>query len=165
MLAAGVDQEHDPRHPLHAANAFEVGLDLVLLALEGGLHFLRVRFNLPRLPQLFEFFKTIEAGANGAEVGQCAAEPALGDIVHAAALGFFLDGMAGLPLGADEEDVLALLHHLGDQLLGAKQTLNGFLHVDDMDHVALAVDVGFHLRVPPADAVPEMDSGVHERLH
>jgi hypothetical protein len=27
--------------------------------------------------------------------------------VHAAALGLFLDGMAGLPLGADEEDIFA----------------------------------------------------------
>ena len=36
------------------------------------------------------------------------------------------------------------------------------LHIDDVNHVPLAVDVGLHLRVPAADAVTEVDAGVHE---
>ena len=138
---------------------------LVHLAVERRLHLLRVGFDLPGFPELFEFFKAVEAGADRAEVGERAAEPALGDVVHAAALGFFFDGVAGLPLGADEQNVLAA----GDGVaatscLAREQTLDGLLHIDDVNHVALAVDVRLHLRIPARDAVAEVDARVHERF-
>ncbi len=115
-------------------------------------------------PEFFEFFETIEAGANGAEIGERAAEPALGDVVHATALGFFFDGMPGLALGADEEDIRAAGDGLLDELLGAKKSLEGFLHIDDVNHVALAVNVRRHLRIPARNAMSEMDAGVHQRF-
>ena len=56
-------------------------------------------------PELFQFFEAIEACANGAEIGQRSTEPALRDVMHSASRGFFLDRMAGLALGADEQDI------------------------------------------------------------
>jgi hypothetical protein len=45
--------------------------------------------------------------------------------VHSATLGFFLDRVAGLPLGADEQNVLARGDCLLNQPLGAKESLDG----------------------------------------
>ena len=49
-----------------------------------------------------------EAALDGREVGEQAAEPALVHEEHAAALRFFGDRVLRLPLGADEQDRLAL---------------------------------------------------------
>jgi hypothetical protein len=84
--------------------------------------------------------------------------------VHAAAAGLFLDGVTGLALGANEQHVLAAGHHVGDQLLRPHQALGRLADVDDVDHVALAVDVRLHLGIPPADAVAEVDAGIDERF-
>jgi hypothetical protein len=72
--------------------------------------------------------------------------------------------MLGLALGADEEDIFARGDGLSDEALGQEEALHGFAHIDQVDHVALAVDVGGHLRIPARDAMPEVDSGVHERF-
>ena len=52
----------------------------------------------------FEVAQPAEAALNGREVGEQAAEPALVDVEHAAALRFFGDDVLGLALGADEQD-------------------------------------------------------------
>ena len=49
-----------------------------------------------------------------------------------------------------------------DESLGAQQTFDGLFHIDDVNHVALAVDVRLHLRIPPRDAMAEVDACVHE---
>ncbi len=72
--------------------------------------------------------------------------------------------MPGLPLGADEQHVLAAGDGVLHQLLGAEEALDGFLHIDDVNHVPLAVDVRLHLGIPAADAMTEMNAGVDERL-
>src|SRR5206468_3195163 len=92
-------------------------------------------------------------------------EPALRDIVHAAALGFFFDGMSRLALGADEENILAFTDSLLDQTLGKQEALHGLFHIDDVNHVALAVNVRLHLRVPTRTAVSEMHAGINEGLY
>ena len=98
----------------------------VHLALERRLHLLGIGFDLPGFPELFELFEAVEAGADRAEVGERSAEPALRDVVHAAALGFFLDGVARLALGADEEHVLAAATTVWPiSLLGAEQAFDG----------------------------------------
>ena len=64
--------------------------------------------------------------------------------------------------GPDEQHVLTAGDGVLDQLLGPQQALDGFSHIDDVNHVPLAVDVRLHLRVPARDAMAEMDTGVHE---
>src|SRR5436190_7806740 len=51
VLAARVDDEHQAGHALHAADAFEVRLDLRALAIERRLHLLRVSFDLAGFPK------------------------------------------------------------------------------------------------------------------
>jgi len=41
---------------------------------------------------------------------------------------------------------------------------HGLAHIDQMDHVALAVNVRLHLRIPAGDAVAEVDAGVNQRF-
>ena len=52
----------------------------------------------------FEIAQPAEAALNRREVGEEAAEPALVDVEHAAALRFFGDDVLRLALGADEQD-------------------------------------------------------------
>ena len=49
-----------------------------------------------------------------------------------------------------------------DETLGKQEALDGLLHIDDVNHVALAVDVRLHLRVPTRNAVAEVNAGVDE---
>jgi hypothetical protein len=42
---------------------------------------------------------------------------------------------------------------------------NGLLQINDVNTVARAEDVGFHLRIPAAGLVPEMDSRFEQLFH
>ena len=68
-------------------------------------------------------------------------------------------------LGADEKDGLAVLGELTDEVIGLFQLLDGLLQVDDVDAVALAVNVLGHLGVPAAGLVTEVDTGFQQLLH
>ena len=117
-----------------------------------------------RQPHGLEFLEPLEPVADGAVVGQRAAQPALADVGHAAAGGFALDDFLGLALGADEQHQAALADDLREVAMAAEQAANGFAQVDDVDEIALAVDVRPHLRVPAAGPVPEVDAGLDQVL-
>ena len=84
--------------------------------------------------------------------------------MHSATLGFFFDPVPGLSLRADEEDVFAAGDGGLHQTLGADETFHGLFHIDDVNHVSLAVDIRLHFRIPAADAVTEMHAGIHQRF-
>src|SRR5690606_16376915 len=102
---------------------------------------------------------------HGAEVGQRAAQPALGHVRHAAALGLFLDRLARAALGADEQDHAALLGDARDEVHRVLEQRDGLLEVDDVDLAAGAEDVRGHLRVPVAGLVAEVDAGFQHLAH
>ena len=79
--------------------------------------------------------------------------------------GPLLDHVLRLALGADEDDVFAVGDGAGDVPLGEQETFDGLLDVDDVDPVALAVDVGTHLGVPAAGALAEVDAGLDQILN
>ena len=112
----------------------------------------------------FEFFESLEAIANRAVIREGAAEPALGDIGHIGPLGFALDQFLGLTLGANEQNQPALADDLRQVTVAAKQSANAFPEVDDVDEIALAVNVRPHFRVPAASPVPIVDAGVEHFL-
>ena len=58
------------------------------------------------------------------------------------------DDILCLALGPDEADIFAASDDVLDELSSEKGTLDGFLDIDDVDAVALAVDVWTHLWVP-----------------
>ena len=49
-------------------------------------------------------------------------------------------------------------------LVAREQAPHGFLQVDDMNQVPLAVDVRLHLRVPAAGPVAEVHAGIDQVL-
>ena len=103
--------------------------------------------------------QTFEPVPDRAVVGQGPAQPALVDIGHAAAAGFALDGFLRLALGADEEHEAALAGDLGEVTVGPQQAADGFTQIDNVDEIALAVDIRAHLRVPAAGPVAEVNAG------
>ena len=77
-------------------------------------------------------------------------------------LGGFLDRVAGLLLGADEQDRAAAPGDVRGELLRLRQQPLGLLQVDDVDAAALAEDEAAHLRVPAACLVAEVDAGLQQ---
>ena len=53
------------------------------------------------------FFQPLKPRPNRSEVGQRSAQPAIADVVHSTLLSDGLDGLLGLTLGSDEDDVFA----------------------------------------------------------
>ena len=164
-LLAGVHDEQGAGQLLHFLHAAQVLLQLLDLAqvlddfllgqhVEGavGLHGLQL-------------VQTVDTGAHGLEVGHHAAQPAGVDIVHTAAGSLVLDGLLRLLLGAHEQQGLAVLRQLTHEGIGLLQLLHGLLQVDDIDAVALRVDIGSHLGVPAAGLMTEVYTGLQQGLH
>src|SRR5207253_1556900 len=94
-----------------------------------------------------------------------AAQPPFADERHSGPARFAFDDFFGLPLGADEHDQPATRDDLRQVLVRAEQSADGFPEVDDVDEVALAVDVRPHLGVPPACSVPVMNTRFEKNFH
>ena len=71
----------------------------------------------------------------------------------------------GLLLGAHEQQALAVLRQLTDEVVSLLQLLHGLLQVDDIDPIALSEDVGSHLGVPPTGLVAEVYAGLQQLFH
>ena len=164
-LLAGVHDKQGAGQLLHVLHAAQVLLQLLDLAqmldnfllgqhIKGavGLHGLQL-------------VQAVHTGAHGLEVGHHAAQPAGVHIVHIAAQGLVLDGLLGLLLGAHKQQALAGLAELTHEVVSLLQLLHGLLQVDDVDPVALGVNVGSHLGVPAAGLVTEVYAGLQQSLH
>ena len=106
-----------------------------------------------------------DALADGLEVGEHAAQPALVDVRHPDLLGVALDRVLGLLLGADEEDGAAVGDQVADEGVGILDPGQRLLQVDDVDATPLAEDEALHLRVPAAGLVSEVDTCLEQLLH
>ena len=106
--------------------------------------------------QLVERVHLLDGLADGAEVGEHAARPTLGDEGHVNALGHLGDHFLALLLGADKEHLLAGAGHLLQSSGGLVGLNDGLLEVNDMDAIVLLEDVGSHLGVPFAFEVTEV---------
>ena len=142
----------------------QVAIHLAILAVQRRLHLLGVRGQLVAAAQTLELFQPGQPTANGAEVGQRAAQPAVADVGHAAARGLALDRLARLPLGAHEQHQAAAGGDLLQILLGPQQPANRFADVDDVDQILAGVDVRPHLGVPAARPMAEMNPGFDQLL-
>ena len=123
------------------------------------------RSKSPRVAHALQALQLVDARADGAPVGEHAAQPALGDVGHAAAHGFFLDGFLRLALGADEEHRAAVGDGVADQVIGLFEGFDRLLQVDDVDAVALGEDIGLHAGIPLVGAVPKVHTAFQQRFH
>src|SRR3989442_331550 len=113
---------------------------------------------------LLPLLEALDLLLDGLEVGQRAAQPALGHPERTAALRLGLDDVLELLLGADEQDALTLQHHAPHELLRGFELTQRLLEIDDVDAAALGVDEAAHLRVPPSGLVPEVDPRLEQVL-
>src|SRR5215203_3385892 len=159
-----VDHEERVRQLAHVADPLEVLRHLLPLALQPQLLLLGQRAVLVGEPRL-DLLQTLDRGAERDEVGQRAAEPAVGDGKLTGPPRFLGDGLLGLPLGADEQDPLAFTGEPLYELSDLVEQLERLLQVDDVDSVTLAEDIRLHLRVPTPGLVPEVDASLQQLLH
>ena len=117
------------------------------------------------LLHLLELGHAVHAGAHGLEVGQHTAEPAGVDIELTDAAGLLADGVLRLLLGADKQHALAVLGHAAHEVVGLFELLDGLLEVNDVDAIALHVDILRHLGVPATGLVTEVHTGLQKLLH
>jgi len=147
------------------ADAGQVLLELLADPLQAGDGLLGDLAGVVGLLLLLEGLVLLQRPADGGPVGEQAAQPAVVDVVHAAALGLFLHRVLRLPLRAHEEDPLPLAGAVGDEVGRLLEELQGLLQVDDVDAVAVTEDVGLHLGIPAAGLVPEVDARFEQCFH
>ena len=102
---------------------------------------------------------------DGLEIGQHAAQPAVVDVKHLRPVGFFIDGFAGLFFGSHKQHGFALGGRIRDEVVGVFEQPDGFLQVHDIDPVARAENIRFHLGVPASRLVAEMHTRLQQLLH
>ena len=90
------------------------------------------------------------------EISQHAAYPAVVDVKHIAAPGFFFYNALCLFLGADEQDLAAVGYRFFYEFTGFIQHTGRLLQVYDMDTVALGEDISLHTGMPAAGLVTEV---------
>ena len=164
VLVLGIDDEQRVGQVVHVANAAQRELELGVLLVETGLLLLGVRIEATIGLHGLDLLHALHARANRGEIGEHAAHPAVVDVGHAAALGSGLDGLLSLLLGADEEDLLAGGAQVEQEAVRIVDSVERLLEIEDVDAVALAEDVRFHLRVPAAGLVAEVNAGFQKGL-
>ena len=95
---------------------------------------------------LLDLAQPLDRAGDGLPVGQRAAEPAVVDVVLAAALGGLGHVFRGGALGADEQHAPAGGGDVAHGAQRAVQQRHGLLQVDDVHLVAHAVEVRPHAR-------------------
>ena len=165
MLLAGVHHEQRAGQALHLADAAQVAQQLFALMLQLDDFLLGQHVKLAVLLHPVDLVQAVDTGLDGLVVGQHAAQPAVVDIEHVAALGFALDAFLGLLLGADEQDGLAFHRQVAHEHVRFVNLLDGLLQVDDVDAVALSEDVLSHLGVPAAGLMTEVHARFQKVLH
>ena len=162
---AGVHNKQRTGELLHVLDAAQILLQLGDLALELDNFLLGQHGKGAVCLHLAQLGQTVHPGPHGLKVGEHTAQPTSVDIVHAYALSLFADGVLSLLLGADEQQGLAIGGQVAHKVIGLFQLANGLLQVNDIDTVALRVDVRSHFRVPAAGLMSEMDASLQQLLH
>ena len=161
-LGLEVDHEHRVGDALHVLDAAEVRAQLREVGLGGHPLARRQQRELALGLVAFEVVQAADALVDRLEVRQQAAQPAVVDVGHVRRLGDVLDRVAGLLLGADEQDGAAAVGERARELLGLREQGLRLEQVDDVDAAALAEDEAAHLGVPAARLVAEVNAGLQQ---
>ena len=152
---------------VHVLDAGQVRHELTALALELDQFLFRAALASAGIfrEQLVQFLQTLERLLDRDEVRQKPAQPAVVDVEHVAAGGFFGDGFLRLALGADKHHRLAHSRLLADIAHRVFEQLEGLLQIDDVDSVPFAENVFLHLRIPALGLVPEVNASFEQFFH
>src|SRR5258708_1075229 len=135
LLVAMIDHKDSARHFLEADNAAEIGCEIGELAVEEQALFFGIHGELVAILLAGEVEEMRDAALDLMEVGECAADPPLGDMRHVERSCSREDDLARLMLGTHEKEHLAGLSELTDKLLGFGEIYRCFLQIDDVDSV------------------------------
>ena len=160
----GIDDHQRAWQLGHAAHPLEVAPDLPLFPVQRRDHFLAVLVDLAGLLHALQLVQALEPPADRAEVGERAAQPPFAHVMHAAAFGFLLHNGAGLAFRANENHLFTVSGELNGELAGDHQTAERLTHIDDVNQVALAINVRLHPRVPSTRPMPEVYAGLDKLL-
>ncbi len=111
-LAMHIDDEEHVRDALKVAQAIEATMQALQLPLEGNGLLRRQHIQFAPFLALLQPLHGRNSALDGDEVGESATQPALGDIGHAAALGFLANAVLRLALGAHEHNHAATGHQV-----------------------------------------------------
>ena len=165
-LLVGVDHENDVREAAHFLDAAERPLKLVPFTGQVEEFLLGQSFrNFGRGQPFVQLAQPLYGRGDRFPVGQHAAEPAMVDIVLAAALRGVGDKIAGLALGADEQDASALGGYIANRAQRRMQQRHCLPQVDNVNPVAHPENVRLHLGVPAAGLMSEMNAGFQQLAH
>lgn len=114
---------------------------------------------------LFQLFEAADGLADGLEVGQGAAQPALIDEIAATATGFLLHRFARLAFGAHKEHAAMAARELFHKIEGFPEHGEGMFEIDNMNAVAFTKEVRRHFGVPVARLVTKMNAGLQQGTH
>ena len=165
MFFLRVDDEKRAGQRTHVLDTAEVCLELVSLLRELHDFFLGKERELVHALHLVELVESVDPRSDGGEVGQRAAQPASGDVVHAAALRFGGDCLLRLLLRAYEQHGLAAVDDAFDKVIRFVDETDGLFEVDDINIVPRGVDVLLHLGVPLSRGVTEVYTGFQQLFH
>ena len=103
-----------------------------------------------------KLLQTLESSLDGLEVGHHTAQPTCIYIVSAGTGCFFLYGIAGLLLGAYEQNALALCGQIPNEHVSFLKLLDCLLQIDDVDAISFGENVRCHFRVPSSCLVTKV---------
>src|SRR5712692_10187176 len=165
LLVTDVDHEQRIGPVVQRLDAPEAALQLGELSLEVQGLFLGQLLQAAVFDHRLHFLEPLDRLADGLEVREHPAEPAMIDEGRAAALRLLADDLARLTLGSDEQkgalDGGKLAHEFHRILIHHHR----LLEIDDVDLVAMTEDEGRHLRIPVAGLVSEMDARFEHLTH
>ena len=166
LLLVRVDHEQDVGQAAHVLDAAQGALELVALAAQVEQLLLGEALLRRRIGQLdLELAQPLDRLRDRLPVGQHAAEPAMVDVVLAAAPGGRRHRLLRLALGADEQHAPAIGRDLAQSRQRPVQRRHRLGEVEDVDAVADAEDVGGHQRVPAPRLVAEMHASFEQLAH
>jgi hypothetical protein len=165
VLLVGVDHHQHIRQAAHLLDAAERAVEFVAFTRQVQQFLFGQAADLFLSKLVLEYLQALDRVGYCFPVRHHAAEPAVIDIVLAAAFGGLGDQVARLTFGADEQHASAG----GDDVANRDQRLmqhrNRLFQIDNMDAVADPEEVGSHLRIPAAGGVAEMNASFEQLTH
>ena len=157
--------EDDVRRSFHLLDAAEALLELVLLTAHHRGFFLATFAERAVLRHLGEFHEPLDRPADGLEIGEHAAQPALVHVRHLAAASFLLDRPRGPNAWCRRTAPCRRRRPRRARTRSFRVHRLRLLEVDDVNLVSFAENERSHLRVPEAGLMSEMDARFQHLSH
>ena len=165
FLFLGVNDEQSSGKAFHVLNTADEFLQFLDFQLQLDDFFFGKQLKSAVLFHFAQLSQSVDSAGNGLEVCQHTAEPTSVDIVHTATLRLFPDGIAGLFLGSNEQNLAAVLRHVADEHVSFIQLFDGFLQVDDVNAVSFGENVRSHFRIPSSGLVTKVYASFQKLFH